>query len=1199
MQLSKLEVKGFKSFGDKVTIHFDQGITGIVGPNGCGKSNVVDAIRWVLGEQKTRNLRSDKMENVIFNGTRDRKQLQMAEVAITFKNTKNLLPTEYSEVTVTRRYYRTGDSEYLLNGVNCRLKDINDLFMDTGIGPDSYAIIELRMVDDILNDKNDSRRLLFEEAAGISKFKIRKKQTLKKLEDTDADLSRVEDLLYEIEKNLKSLEKQAKQAEKYFVLKEEYKKLSILLARLVIKRHKLSFEHLEKAVEGESDKKTSLAKQIAEKESVYEKHKLDIVTKEKLLSSRQKTLNEHFANIRQYESEKKIKNERLRFLTEKSNNLNNQIDTDKRSNDRAEFSIKSLLDEKSALEKQLAEQEYKVQALKTTYEEQKLASTGLQEQVNSLTTQLKSKESASYQLLKSLEINQVQLSSLKMQLEKTASESSDQTASVQNFAEKLRDIEEELQRKKSDLELLQQKEAEQAEQLQLTNKQIEEVRDNLSKTTRRLDAAQHEYNLTKSMVENLEGFPDAVKFLKKNADWAKHTPLLSDILTCDEKYRVAVENFLDPFMNYYVVETDENAYQAVVLLSNAAKGKANFFLSDTFKNFSPASPKQFENCIRALDIVEYDEKYKKLIAYLLDDVYVSTGENVPKEHNVTFITQSGKLIKRQHSVSGGSVGLFEGKRIGRAKNIEKLDKEIKALQKSVTEIQALLDDKNKIKERLSAETYKSQINLLREEVSLLEQDKASFSTRLDQVQTFISSAESKKEEILNRIGELEEDIFKNRPQAEILEAEVKVLQEQLETYSEELTIRSEQFGKSSTAFNQENLLFHQMSNKVKSLEQEMGYKQSTFDANKERIGRNQEELKKNEEEIRGLLDSTDVSDEHLVELYKEKEEIEKGVNEAERDYYETRGNADGLEKEIRLLNQQRENSDALILELNNKINENKLNLSAVKERLSVEFSVNVDELEKEEQKTEGQQPEIDDQYAQPNDSPASHPKTDWQSANEEDLKTRVEKIKRDMDNMGPINPMAMEAYNEVAQRNTFIREQREDLLNAKNSLMDTIKEIDTTAREAFLDTFYKIKENFKTVFRSLFTDDDTCDLILVNPEDPTESDIDIWAKPKGKRPLSISQLSGGEKTLTAISLLFAIYLIKPAPFCIFDEVDAPLDDPNIDKFNNIIKKFSADSQFILVTHNKRTMTFADIIYGITMIEQGVSRVVPVDLRALA
>lgn len=1183
MQLTKLEAKGFKSFGDKITIHFDEGITGIVGPNGCGKSNVVDAIRWVLGEQKTRNLRSDKMESVIFNGTRDRKPLQMAEVSITFKNTKNLLPTEYSEVTITRRYYRTGDSEYLLNGVNCRLKDINDLFMDTGIGPDSYAIIELRMVDDILNDKNDSRRLLFEEAAGISKFKIRKKQTLKKLEDTDADLSRVEDLLFELEKNLKSLEKQAKQAEKYLTLKEEYKKLSIVLARLVIKRHKLSFDHLVKAIEGETDKRTSLTKQSAEREAGYEKEKLDILNKEKLVASRQKTLNEHVAKIRQYESEKKIKNERLRFLSEKSNHLQVQIDTDKRSNERAEFSIKSLQEEKSSIEKQLAEQEFKVEQLKAEYEEHKRTTATLQEEVGSMSTQLKSKETANYQLVKNLEINEVQLSSLKMQLETTASESSDQTANLSQFEDRLQDIEEKLLDKKAELEQLQKREEDLQQQIALNNKQIDEIRDTLSKTTRKLDANQHEYNLTKSMVENLEGFPDAVKFLKKNADWAKASPLLSDILTCDEKYRVAVENFLDPFMNYYVVQNEEQAYQAVTMLSDAAKGKANFFLTDAFQKFEPSNSNQFENCIRALDIVEYDEKYKKLIAYLLDQVYVVVSETVPKDGNATFITQSGKLIKRKYSVSGGSVGLFEGKRIGRAKNIEKLDKEIKVMQKQVAETQALLEDKQKIKERLSTETFKEALEKLRQEVSLLEQDKVSFRTRLEQVQSMISSAELKKEEMLNRMADLQEEIAEARPQAQVLEAEVKVLQEQLETYREELTTKSELYNRSGAAFNQENLLFHQLSNKVKSLEQEVSYKQSTFDANKERIGRNLEDLKRAEDEIKGLVDSSEISDDELVELYREKEEIEKGVNEAERDYYQTRGNADVLEKEIRHLNQQRENCDALIMELNNKINENKLNLGAVKERLSVEFNVNAEELEKEQEATES------DSLIQDNYEP---------SLSEEDIKPRVEKIRRDMDNMGPINPMAMEAYNEVAERDKFIREQRADLLNAKNSLMDTIKEIDTTAREAFLDAFHKIKENFKIVFRSLFTEEDTCDLILLNPDDPTESDIDITAKPKGKRPLSISQLSGGEKTLTAISLLFAIYLIKPAPFCIFDEVDAPLDDANIDKFNNIIKKFSSDSQFILVTHNKRTMTFADIIYGITMVEQGVSRVVPVDLRAL-
>ncbi|MEM9856973.1 MAG: AAA family ATPase, partial [Bacteroidota bacterium] len=353
MQLAKLEIKGFKSFGDKVTINFDEGITGIVGPNGCGKSNIVDSIRWVLGEQSSKTLRSEKMENVIFNGTKKRKPTQLAEVSLTFNNTKNLLPTEYSQVTITRRYYRSGDSEYLLNGVTCRLKDIANLFLDTGIASNSYAIIELKMVDDLLNDKDNSRRGLFEEAAGISKFKKRKKETLKKLSDTDADLDRVEDLLFEIEKNMKSLERQAKQTEKYYKLKEEYKSSSVDLARLTVGNYTSSYQNLTKQIEIENDKKINLNKQVQEKEAELEKAKADLIIKEKTLASRQKALNEHVAKIRQYESEKKVKNERLRFLNDKSENLKDQIDQDKKSNERAAFSIESLKQEMSSADKQL------------------------------------------------------------------------------------------------------------------------------------------------------------------------------------------------------------------------------------------------------------------------------------------------------------------------------------------------------------------------------------------------------------------------------------------------------------------------------------------------------------------------------------------------------------------------------------------------------------------------------------------------------------------------------------------------------------------------------------------------------------------------------------------------------------------------------------------------------------------------------
>lgn len=353
MLLSKLEIKGFKSFGDKMVIHFDKGITGVVGPNGCGKSNVVDAIRWVLGEQKSRLLRSEKMENIIFNGTKNRKPTNLAEVSLTFENTKNLLPTEYTHVTITRRFYRSGESEYQINGVTCRLKDITNLFLDTGINSNSYAIIELKMIDELLNDKNNSRRELFEEAAGISKFKNRKRETLRKLEDTDADLSRVEDLLFEIDKNLKSLEKQAKQAASYFEIKSEYRIASINLAKKSIQQQLHSLTEAQIAIQKEGDTKIQLQSKISALEAQLSALKADLLVKEKLLASRQKTLNEHVNTIRGFESEKKIKNERLRFLEDRSSSLKEQLDGDRKSSERSSFSIKSLQQEKRGCRKSI------------------------------------------------------------------------------------------------------------------------------------------------------------------------------------------------------------------------------------------------------------------------------------------------------------------------------------------------------------------------------------------------------------------------------------------------------------------------------------------------------------------------------------------------------------------------------------------------------------------------------------------------------------------------------------------------------------------------------------------------------------------------------------------------------------------------------------------------------------------------------
>ncbi len=1177
MQLSKLEIKGFKSFGDKITINFDQGITGIVGPNGCGKSNVVDSIRWVLGEQRTRALRSDKMENIIFNGTRNRKSLQMAEVSITFNNTKNLLPTEYTQVTITRRYYRTGESEYQLNGVTCRLKDINDLFLDTGIGPDSYAIIELKMVDDILNDKDNSRRELFEEAAGISKFKIRKKQTLKKLEDTDNDLARVDDLLFEIEKNLKSLEKQAKQAEKYFQIKDEYKLLSIDLAKLTVSKFKESFDQVNKQLQTEKDKKTALDTQLLLVDAETEKLKAEIITKEKLVASRQKALNEHINNLRQYESEKKIKNERLRFLSSRSTQLVEQIEQDKKSNERAEFSIKSLSEESKSLEKQLAELETYLEIIKNEADIQKTKANAIQEEHTLLNAQLKEKQEKVHQLSKSVEIAQVQLVTLQQELERTHSDTSQQYAGMADFEGKIAQLSASIENKSDQLEDLRERETTIQENISDLEVEVEEIKDKIARNSRVLDAKQNEFNLTKSLVDNLEGFPEAVKFLKKNVEWTKNAPLLSDVLTCEEKYRIVIENYLEPFMNFYILDKQEHATQAIDLLSNSAKGKANFFVLSNFKNYIPTVTRQLDNCFTAISIVEYDEKYLSLISYLLDGVYIYKGadEQLPDKHDGVFITESGKIIKRKYSISGGSVGLFEGKRIGRAKNLEKLEKDIATMTSEMVNIRQSITKKQTTLAELRLSTKKLVIETLQSEITLLNNELITYQTKKEQFSKLLLDSNSKKEDLQDRINSLQEEVNNFEPSHKQEQELLNALVNKIEAITDEVVIQKQLAEQKTSLFNQENINSYQLGNKYNGIVQELGFKQSTYETSKDRIAKSREELTKIEDEIKLLVETAEDQDDTLVELYKEKEAIEQGLAEAEKAYYATRGAIDLLEKDAKETQKQRETADVLIMEFNNKLNESVLNFTSVKERLSVEFQVDIDEI----LANEGEELQL---------SPLP----------ELELKSKVEHCRASLEKIGPINPMAMEAYNEIKERHTFITDQKNDLVLAKTSLMQTIYEIDIVAKQTFNDAFIKIRENFILVFRSLFSDQDSCDLKLINPENPTESAIDIIAKPKGKKPLTINQLSGGEKTLTAISLLFAIYLLKPAPFCIFDEVDAPLDDANIDKFNTIIRKFANESQFIIVTHNKRTMASTDIIYGVTMVEQGVSRVVPVDLREL-
>ncbi|MEM8939661.1 MAG: chromosome segregation protein SMC [Bacteroidota bacterium] len=1173
MQLTKLEIKGFKSFADRVIINFDEGITGIVGPNGCGKSNVVDSIRWVLGEQKSRVLRSDKMESVIFNGTKARRQTQLSEVSLTFNNTKNLIPTEYSQVTITRRYYRSGESEYLLNGVTCRLKDITNLFLDTGIASNSYAIIELKMVDDILNDRENSRRALFDEAAGISKFKIRKKETLKKLNDTDADLERVEDLLFEIEKNLKSLERQANQTKSYYQLKEAYKRSRIAFAKKTMDNQQEHFDTIQNHIREENDKKLALTTLVSEKESAIEKAKTDLINKEKLLSFRQKTLNEQVSKIRQYESDKKIKNERQKYLQQKIENLKEQISQDKQSNEKASISLEGLRSKAKDAETEVASMLTSVEQLKEEYQKQKLLTGEFREKLNTLNQSYTEEKEKQFQLNKETEIKDIQLKSLFDELTKSSEDSDHHHANIKEYQYKLKEIELKKKQKQETYNLLKIEQEETNLKVEKTENDLKSSQESLTVINRNIDSKQNEFDLTKSLIDNLEGFPEAIKFLKRKPKW-KDAPLLSDIISCEEKYRVAIENFLEPYMNYYVIDKQEDALEGVSLLSEATRGKANFFALDKLSYFD-LDLNNLPNSTSALKLIEYDPKYKKLIHFLLGNVFLSNNPvKTTGEDNIVLLDSAGRIIHRQYSISGGSIGLFEGKRIGRAKNLTKLEKEINDLAEKQVQLESHMAKLKNLLDALKQSSKARQLEELKEELNRINEIYVSIQTRKEQFSNLLVTGKHRRTNIKQQIQRLQDELELLLPRVEDESNKLKELEIHLVAKREEAAhLQNEQDEKSSN-YNERNVLFHQKKNKLDSILQEISFKQESLENSIMRIEKNKDDLASTTINLNELVKKSTESDDDLVGMYEEKESLEVGVNEAEREYYEARGLIDEEEKNLRETQRQKEGMDRALLEWHNKLNDTKIRLNSIKDRLSVEFDVDLSKIAKE-------------------DIP------DYEKLNEEELKTKVEKLKSRIDRMGPINPMAMEAFEEIKERHRFIKEQREDLLNAKESLLTTIGEIDEVAKETFIAAFQEIKNNFIKVFRTLFIEQDDCDLILTNPEQPLESSIDIIARPKGKRPLTINQLSGGEKTLTATSLLFSIYLMKPAPFCIFDEVDAPLDDANIDKFNEIIRKFSKDSQFIIVTHNKRTMASTDIIYGVTMQEEGISKVVPVDLRELA
>ena len=1170
MRLKSLEIKGFKSFADKTVINLDNQITGIVGPNGCGKSNIVDAIRWVIGEHKIKTLRSDNLEDLIFNGSKTRNGSGLAEVSLTFENTKNLLPTEFNIVTISRKFYKNGESEYRLNDVTCRLKDITNLFMDTGVTSDSYSIIELGMVDDIIKDKENSRRRMLEQAAGISIYKTRKKEAKQKLDATEQDLNRIEDLLFEISNNLRTLESQAKKAEKYHSIKNEYKDVSVEFVKASLEDFNTTYQTLNTQQQHEVDAILALETVISTEGADLEAQKLALTKREEELHLLQKTFNEVVGKLRTLENEKSLSSQKIQHLNELITNVDRAI---KESNTQTDLLHKAT----NEAEKKLATEEDTLQKFKQKLEElradldqkRRIYDTQKSEvdQLRSVHQQL---QISQFEAEKKVAVAENNINNLQRSIHQQEEENKNRKQEIEKQDSLKNELTTTVDLKKGIAEELLKKQQEATQKLLASQAELEELRVKLFEENRKLDSKQNEYNLLKSLVDSLEGYPDSIKYLSKNKNWEHGAQLLSEVLNVNDQYRVCIEGYLDKYLNYYVVDTPAQAYEAINLLKENKKGKAGFFILSelVLKTNTENTP---ENCISALEVITSEAKYAPIYKYLLHNVFISESMQTPGNANQVILQKDGTGFKTGKRILGGSVGIFEGNKIGRTQRLENLNKEILSLTEMAKSLKQQISETQNLIVGFNQEVKDDQIKKINEELNRAQ-------NTIIQIEHKIENYSHQTEESAKRITSLTDQLNQTKNSiADTQKLHIEMKQQMslafdnLQQSQQKFTSAEADYNKSNEEYNQHNIIMTRQHSRINEINNERKIRAQQIEDLNVKIIVSNKQLLETQQQLASTGTLLKTIEENLYTALQEKEQFEKNLNEKDQAFYNFRNETAEKETALNKKRKEKEQSEAQLTTIKDKLTDMKLQLASMKERLHVEFKIDLDDVLK--QARQG-------------------------TESIENLNSEVEKLKKRIDNLGEVNPMAVEAYKEMKGRHDFIQEQKADLTDAKDSLMKTIEEVEATANQKFKDTFDRVKENFKNVFHALFTQDDMCDMKLVDPDNLADTTIEIYAQPKGKKPSTITQLSGGEKTLTSAAFLFAIYLIKPAPFCVLDEVDAPLDDANVGKFTNMIRRFSDNSQFIIVTHNKQTMASVDVIYGVTMQEAGVSKLVPVDFRSL-
>jgi chromosome segregation protein len=1241
MYLKSLDIHGFKSFADKTRFEFAEGVTGIVGPNGCGKSNVVDAIRWVLGETSAKALRGGEMADVIFNGSEKRKKLGMAEVTLTLADCEEALKTDYNEVSITRRVYADGKSEYLINNTRCRLRDIGDLFMDTGIGRSSYSIMEQGKIDMLLSAKPEDRRQVFEEAAGITKSKKEKKDALRKLEYTEGNLLRVSDVLAEQERRMNSLKRQVSKARRYQALAKDVTILDTHLSHRVWER--LTAERAELL--------TSLSSLFKSRDSIEQ----DLPRFESaVVEARDKAqaLDSQLSGLRQRLSDKKnaisAAENRVAFNNERKGELAERLDQNEKDIEATQSNLAEQQETLQQSQAALQDLEKRIQDKETQARERQNSANSLAQERQEIENQLRraraeanstqqiiaSSQAKIESALSQMEGNKERMKQLEEEAERLRNEQTKAVAERDQFEKLL----EEHQKTLPGLEEAREK----------TQREFEEVRGSLDVARKAASEANRAYSqkssrldVLKQLVESGEGLEKGTQAVLKglnDPDLIKPglSGLLGAQLKAPDEYAVAVEAALSQFLQAIIVRDEELADSIIERLVDGKKGTAAI-LPESLLPVAKGS--QIEALPEgasawALDVVTVDARFTGLMERLLSRVLIvpdrATALKLRKDYpDLTFVTGVGEILTPEGILRGGSSGGKDGSLLKRRNEIEALVIEVRKLadEEKAAE-QKILDYESRTKElREELEQAKDRLQRHRVEDSTLQGQLKLAKREADSIESKVANNKWEREELggrektaTNSRSALENELTRARERLTALEDDSRKLSARAEEAIKRENESREQLSEARTALAVEKQARDSaareqdpMSRRIRELAELNERRKSEISAARERITKGDCENETLVQEMEGYRKEVASLTEELSHADEQRKGLARGIEEAEAAFSEIRS------KQSKVLNQISKEEVActkLDLRLENLvdstmerhqvdlarfrpdahvliacINDRKEVEKKGRRRQAFDVQASVDGEEVlDEQIEAGAETESDEQV----EDEVVMELLEGEGPDWEFVEAIVADLKRRLDSMGPVNLDAIEEFDELEERHNFTRNQHDDLVNSKEKLLEIIDRINTESERLFAETFHAVSKNFKSMFKRLFGEKATADLILQDESDPLECGIEVIAKPPGKKLQSISLMSGGERSMTAVALLFSIYMVKPSPFCVLDELDAPLDESNIGRFLKVLDAFIDQSQFIIVTHSKRTMERADVMYGVTMEEFGVSK--PVGMR---